>query len=148
MKKIEIFTDGACSGNPGPGGWGAMLKYNSYTKKISGAEINTTNNRMELTALIKSLEMLKEPCEIIVCTDSKYLCDGITKGWAEKWRKNGWKKSDNKPALNSDLWEKLLNLLSSHKADFIWVKGHNGHPENEICDKLATNAIKNLKHTI
>lgn len=125
-----------------------MLKYNSYTKKISGAEINTTNNRMELTALIKSLEMLKEPCEVIVCTDSKYLCDGITKGWAEKWRKNGWKKSDNKPALNSDLWEKLLNLLSSHKADFIWVKGHNGHPENEICDKLATNAIKNLKHTI
>ena len=104
MKKIEIFTDGACSGNPGPGGWGAMLKYNSYTKEISGAEINTTNNRMELTALIKSLEILKEPCEITICTDSKYLCDGITKGWAEKWKKNGWKKSDNKPALNSDLW--------------------------------------------
>ena len=125
-----------------------MLKYNSYTKKISGAEINTTNNRMELTALIKSLEILKEPCEIIICTDSKYLCDGITKGWAEKWKKNGWKKSDNKPALNSDLWEKLLNLLSKHKYDFRWVKGHNGHPENEICDKLATDAIKNLKHTV
>ena len=148
MKKIEIFTDGACSGNPGPGGWGAMLKYNSYTKKISGAEINTTNNRMELTALIKSLEILKEPCEIIICTDSKYLCDGITKGWAEKWKKNGWKKSDNKPALNSDLWEKLLNLLSHHKSSFIWVKGHNGHHENEICDKLATDAIKNLMHTV
>lgn len=147
MKKIKIFTDGACSRNPGPGGWGAILEYNSYTKKISGAESETTNNRMELTALIKSLEMLKEPCDITICTDSKYLCDGITKGWAKKWKINGWKKSDNKPALNADLWEKLLNLLSSHKSNFVWVKGHNGHPENEICDKMATDAIKNLKHT-
>ncbi len=145
MKTIEIYTDGACSGNPGPGGWGAVLRYGKYQKEISGAEPNTTNNRMEITALIKALEMLKEPCKVKVCTDSKYVCDSLSKGWALSWKKKGWKKSDGKPALNSDLWEHLLNLVEIHDIEFTWVKGHAGHPENELCDTLATNAIKNLK---
>lgn len=145
MKTIEIYTDGACSGNPGPGGWGAVLRYGKYQKEISGAELNTTNNRMEITALIKALEMLKEPCKVKVCTDSKYVCDSLSKGWALSWKKKGWKKSDGKPALNSDLWEHLLNLVEIHDIEFTWVKGHAGHPENELCDTLATNAIKNLK---
>ena len=145
MKTVEIYTDGACSGNPGPGGWGAVLRYENYQKEISGCESNTTNNRMEITALIKALQMLKEPCKVKVCTDSKYVCDSISKGWALSWKKKGWKKSDGKPALNSDLWEQLLNLLEIHDIEFTWVKGHAGHPENELCDTLATNAIKNLK---
>ncbi len=145
MKTVEIYTDGACSGNPGPGGWGAVLRYENYQKEISGYESNTTNNRMEITALIKALQMLKEPCKVKVCTDSKYVCDSISKGWALSWKKKGWKKSDGKPALNSDLWEQLLNLLEIHDIEFTWVKGHAGHPENELCDTLATNAIKNLK---
>ena len=145
MKTVEIYTDGACSGNPGPGGWGAVLRYENYQKEISGCESNTTNNRMEITALIKALQMLREPCKVKVCTDSKYVCDSISKGWALSWKKKGWKKSDGKPALNSDLWEQLLNLLEIHDIEFTWVKGHAGHPENELCDTLATNAIKNLK---
>lgn len=145
MKTIEIYTDGACSGNPGPGGWGAVLRYGKYQKEISGAELNTTNNRMEITALIKALEMLKEPCKVKVCTDSKYVCDSLSKGWALSWKKKGWKKSNGKPALNSDLWEHLLNVVEIHDIEFTWVKGHAGHPENELCDTLATNAIKNLK---
>ena len=145
MKTVEIYTDGACIGNPGPGGWGAVLRYENYQKEISGYESNTTNNRMEITALIKALQMLKEPCKVKVCTDSKYVCDSISKGWALSWKKKGWKKSDGKPALNSDLWEQLLNLLEIHDIEFTWVKGHAGHPENELCDTLATNAIKNLK---
>lgn len=144
MKNIEIYTDGACSGNPGPGGWGAVLKYNNFQKQISGAESNTTNNRMEITALIKALEMLKEPCKIKVYTDSRYVCDSMTKGWAISWEKRGWKKSDGKPALNSDLWKKLINLSQIHSLEFTWIKGHAGHPENELCDKLATSAIKSL----
>ncbi len=146
MKEIEIYTDGACSCNPGIGGWGAVLIYKNYRKEISGSEKNTTNNRMELTAVIKALEMVKEPCIIKIFTDSKYVCDTIKNGWAENWRKNGWIKSDKKPALNSDLWEKLLDLLNQHKTKINWVKGHSGHPENEICDKLATNEIKKLKN--
>ena len=145
MKTVQVYTDGACSGNPGPGGWGAVLRYENYQKEISGYESNTTNNRMEITALIKALQMLKEPCKVKVCTDSKYVCDSISKGWALSWKKKGWKKSDGKPALNSDLWEQLLNLLEIHDIEFTWVKGHAGHPENELCDTLATNAIKNLK---
>lgn len=144
MKKIDIYTDGACSGNPGPGGWGAILRYGNHQKEISGSENNTTNNRMEITALIKALEIVKEPCNIKVYTDSKYVCDSITKGWALSWKNKGWKKSDGKPALNSDLWEKLLSLISIHNVEFTWIKGHAGHPENELCDKLATNAIKKL----
>lgn len=142
MKKVTIYTDGACSGNPGPGGWGAVLEYNGRTKEIAGFAPGTTNNRMEITALIEALKRLKEPCEVTVWSDSKYLCDAVSKGWAKSWQKNGWKKSDKKPALNSDLWQNLLELLSIHKAEFIWIKGHAGHPQNERCDTLATNQIK------
>lgn len=145
MKQVEIFTDGACSGNPGPGGWGAVLRYKGTEKEISGHEKKTTNNRMELTAFIKALEMLKFPCEVTAYSDSKYLCDAVNKGWAEKWQKNNWVKSNKKPALNTDLWEKLLNLLKTHDVNLIWVKGHARHPENERCDKLATGEIEKLK---
>ena len=137
MKKIEIFTDGACSGNPGKGGWGAILRFGEHQKELSGGEKNTTNNRMELTAVIEALKALKEPCEVVITTDSKYVSDAVTLGWAENWRKNGWKKADKKPALNVDLWEQLLELLSQHKVTFNWVKGHAGHIENERCDQLA-----------
>ena len=135
MKFVELFTDGACSGNPGPGGWGAVLRFNGVEKELCGGEKDTTNNRMELTAVIKGLSALKEPCEVHLVTDSKYVADGISKGWAEAWRKNGWRKSDKKPALNIDLWEELLDLLKTHKVTIEWVKGHAGHPENERCDK-------------
>lgn len=144
MKKVEIFTDGACSGNPGPGGWGAVLRYNGREKELSGGEINTTNNRMELTAVIEALGCLKEPCSVTLTTDSKYVADAISKGWAVSWQKNGWRKADKKPALNSDLWEKLLNLLKTHDVTINWVKGHAGHPENERCDALAIAYYKNL----
>lgn len=137
MKQIEIYTDGACSGNPGPGGWGAVLVYNGKEKEISGSEKETTNNRMELTAVIMALNALNQPCEVKLTTDSKYVCDTINKGWVYSWRKNGWKKSDKKPALNVDLWKELLSLLEKHEVEFIWVKGHNGHKYNEICDALA-----------
>ncbi|WP_297031070.1 ribonuclease HI [uncultured Eubacterium sp.] len=137
MKQIEIYTDGACSGNPGPGGWGAVLVYNGKEKELSGSEKNTTNNRMELTAVIMALNALNQPCEVKLTTDSKYVCDAVNKGWVYSWRKNGWKKSDKKPALNVDLWKELLSLLEKHEVEFIWVKGHNGHKYNEICDALA-----------
>lgn len=145
MKKIEIFTDGACSGNPGKGGWGAILRFGEYQKELSGGEKNTTNNRMELTAVIEALKALKEPCEVVITTDSKYVSDAVTLGWAENWRKNGWKKADKKPALNADLWEQLLELLAQHKVTFNWVKGHAGHVENERCDQLAVSYYQNLK---
>ncbi len=144
MKKVNIYTDGACSGNPGPGGWAAVLKYGVHTKEIYGAERNTTNNRMELTAVIEALGLLKEPCEVSLYSDSKYVCDGLTKGWAEGWKRRGWKKSDGKPALNPELWDKLLDLYNTHSVSVIWIKGHNGHPENERCDRLAVNAIAEL----
>ena len=144
MKQIEIFTDGACSGNPGPGGWGAILRYEGHEKELSGGEKETTNNRMELTAVIEALSALKEPCKVRLVTDSKYVADGITKGWAESWRKNNWRKADKKPALNPDLWEKLLNLIEIHEVTIDWVKGHAGHPENERCDQLAVNFYKSL----
>lgn len=140
MKKVEIFTDGACKGNPGPGGWGAILRYNSTEKELSGGIAETTNNRMELTAVIEALSALKEPCDIILYTDSKYVCNAITKGWAKKWQQNNWMRSKKEPALNKDLWEKLLQLIDNHKVKFVWIRGHNGHPENERCDKLAVNA--------
>ena len=143
-KKVYIYTDGACSGNPGKGGWGAVLVYKNHRKEISGADTSTTNNKMELTAMIKALEMLKEPCEVEAYTDSKYLCDSINNGWAISWQKNNWIKKDKKPALNADLWEKLLNLITKHSVQINWVKGHAGHPENERCDTLATNEIKQL----
>ncbi len=137
MKQVEIFTDGACSGNPGAGGWGTVLRFGAHEKELSGGEANTTNNRMELTAVIEGLKALKEPCLVTLTTDSKYVCDSVTKGWVYGWQKRGWIKSDKKPALNVDLWEQLLPLLEKHKVTFVWVKGHAGHPENERCDQLA-----------
>ncbi len=148
MKYIELFTDGACSGNPGPGGWGVVLRYNGIEKELSGGEKNTTNNRMELTAAIKGLSALKEPCKVRLVTDSKYVADGITKGWAESWRKNNWRKADKKPALNPDLWEQLLDLISEHDVTIDWVKGHAGHPENERCDRLAVEYYKQLQENL
>lgn len=145
MKTVYIFTDGACSGNPGPGGWGAILRYNEIEKHISGGEKITTNNRMELTAVIEALKALKERCSVILTTDSKYVCDGINKGWARQWKNNGWRKSDKKPALNSELWDELLSLTEKHNVEFIWVKGHNGHPENEICDRMAVTEWEKFK---
>ena len=137
MKHIDIFTDGACSGNPGQGGWGAVLRYHGTEKELSGGEPETTNNRMELTAVIEALSALKEPCAVTLTSDSKYVIDAVTKGWVYSWQKNGWRKADKKPALNVDLWEKLLPLLDKHRVTFVWVKGHDGHPENERCDRLA-----------
>ena len=134
---VEIFTDGACSGNPGPGGYGAILRVGEHVKEISGGEANTTNNRMELMGVITALSALKYPCDVVLTTDSKYVVDSVTKGWARGWKAKGWIKSDKKPALNVDLWEKLLDLLDVHNVKFVWVKGHAGHPENERCDELA-----------
>ena len=142
MKKVEIFTDGACSGNPGPGGWGAILRFQGREKELFGGEKDTTNNRMELTACIEALRALKEPCEILLTTDSQYVVNGIEKGWAQGWKDNGWRKADKKPAQNIDLWDALLLLLSIHKVSFNWIKGHAGHPENERCDTLAVNYYK------
>ena len=136
-KKVNIYTDGACSGNPGPGGWGAILRYGTAERELSGGERETTNNRMELTAVIQALSALKEPCDVTIYSDSKYVIDAIEKGWAKGWRARGWIKSDKKPALNSDLWQQLLTLLEQHQAHFVWIKGHNEHPENERCDRLA-----------
>ena len=145
MKQIELFTDGACSGNPGPGGWGAILRFNGVEKELSGGEKDTTNNRMELTAVLKGLKALKEPCKVILTTDSKYVSDGISKGWAQSWKNNGWRKADKKPALNPDLWDELLSLLTIHEVQNNWVKGHAGHPENERCDKLAVAYYQSLQ---
>ncbi len=144
MKQIKIYTDGACSGNPGKGGWGAVLVYKNKEKEISGGSDDTTNNRMELTAVIEALRILKEPCEVTLTTDSKYVCDAVTKGWVYSWKNSGWKKPDKKPALNADLWEQLLALLEIHKVTFNWVKGHNGHPYNERCDRLAVSYYLNM----
>ncbi len=142
MKSVELFTDGACSGNPGPGGWAALLRYGGREKEFSGGEHATTNNRMELTAVIEGLAALNEPCRVTVTSDSRYVVDGITKGWAKGWKQNGWRKADKKPALNADLWDKLLTLLSIHDVQFLWVRGHRGHPENERCDALATAQVE------
>ncbi len=145
MKEVELFTDGACSGNPGPGGWGAILRFKGISRELSGGEAQTTNNRMELTACIAGLKALKEPCRVILTTDSKYVADGLQKGWAKSWQANGWRKADKKPALNPDLWEQLLELYETHEVQIVWVKGHAGHPENERCDALATAYYQNLK---
>ncbi len=142
LKKVEIFTDGACKGNPGPGGWGAVLRYNGVEKEISGGEADTTNNRMELTAVIRALEMLKEPCEVVLCTDSQYVSNALKLGWAEKWKANNWMRNKKEKALNPELWDRLLALCEIHKVEIIWVKGHAGHPENERCDRLAVAAAE------
>ena len=140
MKKIEIFTDGACSGNPGKGGYGVILSYNGVKKEISEGFESTTNNRMELLAAIKGLEALKEPCEVTLYSDSKYLVDAINKKWIDSWQKNGWKNSKKEPVKNRELFERLIALLKIHSVEFSWVKGHDGHEENERCDFLATSA--------
>ena len=137
LKKVELYSDGACSGNPGPGGWAAILRYEEHEKIISGNEENTTNNRMELTAAIEGLKLLKMPCEVMLYSDSQYLINGMSKGWAKSWKQNGWKKKDRKPALNSDLWEELLLQEEIHQIHYIWVKGHAENPYNNRCDQLA-----------
>ncbi|HQA16954.1 MAG TPA: ribonuclease HI [Novosphingobium sp.] len=139
MKKVEIFTDGACKGNPGPGGWGVVLRMGHHEKELSGHEAETTNNRMELTAVIRALTALKEPCLVHLHTDSRYVIDGITK-WIYGWQKNGWKTAAKKPVLNADLWQDLLAATRRHRIEWIWVKGHDGHPENERADRLASDA--------
>ena len=145
MKKVDVFTDGACQGNPGPGGWGAILRYNGVEKELSGGDPETTNNRMELMAVISALEALKEPCEVTLCSDSQYVCNAISKGWARSWKKNGWRRSNKEPALNPDLWELLLQQLDRHHVTVNWFKGHAGHPENERCDRLAVAAAERAK---
>ena len=137
MKRVTIYTDGACSGNPGPGGWGAVLKYGEHEKELSGGEASTTNNRMELTAAIQALSALKEPCRVDLYSDSRYMVDALEKGWARGWQKRGWVKSDRKPALNPDLWDLLLMLTEMHEVTCHWVKGHADNEYNERCDRLA-----------
>ena len=137
MKQVTIYTDGACSGNPGPGGWGAILEWNGREKELSGGEAETTNNRMELSGVIFALSALKEPCAVDLYTDSKYVFDAVDKGWVYTWRKNGWRKADKKPALNVDLWERLLPLLEAHRVTWHWVKGHAENEKNNRCDALA-----------
>ncbi len=138
MKKVCIFTDGACKGNPGPGGYGAILRYGNREKVLCGGEEQTTNNRMELAGAIAAFAALKEPCHVLLCSDSKYVIDGLEKGWAAAWQKRGWKKADKTPALNPDLWGQLLALVAPHTVEYTWVQGHAGHPENERCDALAS----------
>ena len=145
MKHVDIYTDGACRGNPGKGGWGAILVYGGVEKELSGGERETTNNRMELTAVIEALSALREPCRVILTSDSKYVIDALTLGWAEGWRARGWRKADKSPALNPDLWEMLLSLTQKHQIEYVWVKGHDGHPYNERCDRLATAFADSLR---
>ncbi len=145
MKQVEIFTDGACQGNPGPGGWGAILRFQGHEKEISSGCAQTTNNRMELTGVIEALRLLKEPCAVTLYSDSQYVCNALSKGWAKKWRQNGWMRNAKEPALNPELWEELLRLTEIHQVTVVWVKGHAGHPENERCDKLAVAAAERCK---
>lgn len=142
IKEVEIYTDGACSGNPGPGGYGTILKYGPHEREISGFCANTTNNRMELLAAIKGLENLKEPCRVTLYSDSKYLVDAMTKGWVQNWQSRGWMRSGKEPAKNVDLWERILDLTRKHEVNWVWVKGHAQNPYNNRCDRLAVEAIK------
>ena len=145
MKEVSLYTDGACSGNPGPGGYGAILVYRGQEKVLSGGDPSTTNNRMELMSVIVGLEALKEPCSVTLTSDSKYVIDGLQKGWAVSWKKRGWKKADGKPALNADLWERLLVLTEMHSMQYVWVHGHRGHAYNERCDALAVSEYQRWK---
>lgn len=145
MKTVEIYTDGACSGNPGPGGWGAILRYKETEKELSGGAADTTNNRMELTAVIEALALLKESCVVELYSDSKYVIDGLSKGWAKSWQKRGWIKSDKKPALNPDLWERLLALTDRHEMHYHWVKGHAENEKNNRCDQMAVAESKKFQ---
>ena len=148
MKHVNIYTDGSCRGNPGVGGWGAILVYGAHEKELSGGEAQTTNNRMELTAVIEALSALKEPCQVTLTSDSKYVIEALEKGWAEGWKQRGWKKADKSPALNPDLWERLLDLTHFHQVTTVWVKGHAGHPYNERCDQLATDFADKIKEEL
>lgn len=145
MKTVTVYTDGACSGNPGPGGWGAILLYGKHRRELSGGAASTTNNRMELTAVIEALKRLKEPCQVALYSDSKYVIDALEKGWAWGWKRRGWVKSDKKPALNPDLWEVLLGLTQVHKLEYHWVKGHASNPLNNRCDEMAVAESKKYK---
>ena len=145
MKTVTVYTDGACSGNPGPGGWGAILMYGKFKREMSGGAPSTTNNRMELTGVIEALSALKEPCRVELYSDSKYVIDALEKGWAKGWRARGWVKADKKPALNSDLWAMLLDLCDTHQVVLHWVKGHAENPYNNRCDELAVAESK--KHS-
>ncbi|WP_370178359.1 ribonuclease HI [Alteriqipengyuania sp.] len=144
MSDVQIFTDGACKGNPGPGGWGALLRKGATEKELSGAETDTTNNRMEMTAAIEALSALKRPCTVDLYTDSKYMIDGITK-WLPGWQKRGWKTADKKPVKNEDLWRRLSELNAKHRVTWHWVKGHSGHAENERVDQLASEAAASIR---
>lgn len=146
MKRVEIFTDGACSGNPGPGGWGAVLRSGAHEKELCGGESDTTNNRMELTAAIEALEALTEPCQVTLTTDSTYVRDGITR-WLANWKQNGWRTSAKKPVKNQELWQKLDSQASRHDVTWKWVKGHSGHPENERADMLANQGMIAVKES-
>jgi len=146
MKHVDIFTDGACKGNPGPGGWGVLLRMGKHEKEMSGGEPDTTNNRMEMTAVIKALEALIEPCEVIIHTDSRYVIDGMTK-WIAGWKRNGWINSSKKPVRNADLWHELIDAAKRHKVEWQWVRGHNGHAENERADRLASDAASEAGRT-
>ena len=139
---VIIYTDGACSGNPGPGGYGAILMYGDHKKELSGGEAETTNNRMELMGVITALKALKRPCSVQLYTDSQYVVNAIEKGWAKKWQANGWMRNKKEKALNPDLWEEVLNEVQKHNVEYVWVKGHDGHPENELCDSLAVAAAE------
>lgn len=143
MKQVEIFTDGACKGNPGPGGWGALLRMGQREKELAGAESDTTNNRMELTAAIRGLQALTEPCRVTLYSDSKYVLDGITK-WVAGWQRRGWKNASKKPVRNADLWHELIDVAARHEVTWEWVKGHNGHPENERVDRLASDEAERI----
>lgn len=147
-KQVQIFTDGACSGNPGAGGWGAVLRFGDRVRELSGGEQMTTNNRMELTGVIMALMALKESCEVTVTTDSKYVADSVSKGWVYGWQKKNWMRTPSEPAKNADLWQQLLPLLKQHSVTFCWVKGHAGHPENERCDTLAVQAIATVRKNL
>ena len=138
MKQVEIYTDGACKGNPGPGGWGALLRMGAHEKELSGGEADTTNNRMEMTAIIRGLSALIEPCRVELYSDSKYVIDGITK-WVDGWKRKGWITASKKPVRNADLWHELIEVAARHEVRWIWVKGHSGHPENDRVDRLASN---------
>lgn len=142
LKDVTIYTDGACSGNPGPGGYGVVMIFNGHRKEMSGGFKNTTNNRMELMGVIVGLESLKEKCQVLVVSDSKYVVDAVEKGWLKKWRSNGWMRTKSEEAKNADLWKRLWILMESHEVRFKWVKGHSTNPENEVCDKLAVAETK------
>ena len=145
MKDVTIYTDGACSGNPGPGGWGAILCWNGHEKELSGGEARTTNNRMELTGVITALQALREPCSVTLYSDSKYIIDAMNQGWAARWQRNGWMRNKTDPELNPDLWEQLLRLCAYHQVSFHWVKGHAQNPKNNRCDQLAVAESKKFR---